>query len=124
MKPRLPFVVGYSLALLAGALAGWIDLHNKAVQPTAAVLLLAGGMLSFIWPRHVIAWIVLLGASIPIAHVFGQWAGVVTPYPPQPFGWDFLLPFVPAAIGAGLGILASYVVGNRSNLQIEGNENS
>lgn len=117
MISRLPSAAGYPLAALAGAFAGWIDLHNRSVIPTVLVLFTAGWCLTFLWAKHAISWIVLLGASIPVTHLIARQIQFQTPYPQQPIGWDFLLPFLPASAGSGLGILAAFLAGNRLSLK-------
>lgn len=105
-----PFT-GIPLAFAVGAFAGSLDLRSVSVIPCAAVLMIAGLVFTFVWPRFAFVWVLILGGSIFVAHVIGRAYGVVTPYPAQPIGWDFFLPFVPAGVGAGIGLLGAVLRG-------------
>jgi hypothetical protein len=61
------------LALLLGALAGYVDLMATSVQAPAGVLLLSAFLLGGLQPRCIWRWSTLLGLGIPAARLAG-WA--------------------------------------------------
>lgn len=91
------------LALLAAAGTGWVDTHAEEVQPAALLLVLATAALSFFEPRRAWLWWLVLGLSIPGAHLWARSAGTPLPYEVNSFGGTFLA-LLPAGLGALLGL--------------------
>lgn len=100
--PKLLTAACLIAAVAAGSFTGYVDLHNSEVQPAVALLLGSALLLSVAQPR--LAWLValLLGLSIPVAHLWATTTGFLPPYPttlPATF-----LALIPAFLGALLGI--------------------
>ena len=97
-------LVGLSLVL--GALAGWLDIHSREVQPTVLVLVLAAAALSALSPR--LAWVpaLLVGIGVPLAHAYARAAAIEVPYPVNGGILTTFLALIPSTIGAVVGALA------------------
>src|SRR5215211_1794150 len=77
MKHAVPFI----LAILLGAIAGYIDLHEEEVQVPALLVISFAFFLGFARPRTAWAWGLLIGLSIPAAHLIARMIGYRPPYP-------------------------------------------
>lgn len=94
------------LALLTvglGTLAGVPDLSAAEVQPAALLILSFGTVLGAAYPDGAWRRAVMLGLSVPLAHVVAQVTGTVLPYPVPHFA-DTFLALVPAFVGTFLGV--------------------
>lgn len=75
-KPEAVESAGFVLlALLLGALTGYVHVMNTAARAPALVLLLAAFLLGGLRPRGLWAWSVLLGLGLPAARLAGWLAG-------------------------------------------------
>jgi len=100
MRISLVFVV--AAAVVIGALAAWVDLHNTEVQPSLVLIVAGGIVLGFADPRS--AWVagVIIGGAIPTAHIAARITGYPVPYPVElPFTFlAVIVAVVAALIGA------------------------
>lgn len=101
------------LSVLAGSFASWIDWHNREVQATVLVIILATLALGAGRPRQ--AWLsaLIVGGAIPCSYFLGPIFGFHPLEMPQPNIWGSFIAFIPAAGGAAAGaafraILESY----------------
>lgn len=97
------------LSALAGSFASWVDWHNREVQPTVLVILVATFLLGAIRPRQ--AWLsaVIVGGAVPCSDL----GPAIWFHPlemPQPNTWGSCLAFIPAAVGAAAGAACGTVV--------------
>src|SRR5262245_28716451 len=90
------------LALCASAGIGWVDVHASEVQPAALLLLLCTAALCFLDLRRAPLWWLVLGLSIPGAHLVQRALGSPLPYEVHHFAETFLA-LLPAGAGALLG---------------------
>jgi hypothetical protein len=99
-----------SAVLILGTFIGWVDLHVEEVQWSVLFLLLFGAVLGVANPS--LPWLsaLLLGLSIPAAHLIAPLFHVHPIIPPNHFGWTFLA-LIPAFIGAYAGALVRALVG-------------
>src|SRR5271170_5455667 len=56
----------YLLAVMSGALAGWLDIKVGDLLLTAGVVLAANMLLGFMSPRRPWRWVVLVGVLVPL----------------------------------------------------------
>lgn len=91
------------LALLASAGIGWVDTHAEEVQPAALLLLVGTATLCFLDRRHAWLWWLVLGLSIPGAHLVMRALDSALPYEVGHFAETFLA-LLPAGAGALLGL--------------------
>jgi len=91
------------LALLAAAGTGWVDTHAEEVQPAVLLLLVSTAVLSFLDPRRALLWWLVLGLSVPAAHLWVRVTGRTLPYEMHAYAGSFLA-LVPAALGAAIGL--------------------
>ena len=59
-------VLYYLLAVLSGALAGWLDIKVGDLLLTAMVVLAANMLLGFLSPRKPWRWVLLVGVFVPV----------------------------------------------------------
>ncbi len=100
------------LALLASAGIGWIDTHAEEVQPAALLLLVCSAVLCFLDRRHAWLWWLVLGLSIPAAHLVHRALGTTLTYEVGHFAETFLA-LLPAGAGALLGSGVRYWTSRR-----------
>jgi len=91
------------LALLAAAGTGWLDTHAEEVQPAVLLLVVTTAVLCFVDPRRAWLWWLLLGLSIPGAHLWMRAVDAALPYTMDGFAGTFLA-LLPAGVGALLGL--------------------
>ncbi len=99
---KLKTVLVLAIALMLAALAGWVDVHNTDVQPAVACLLAFSFGLALARPRLWWLWALLVGLSIPVAHLIVCWVGFTLTYPVDGFAGTFIA-LLPATIGAAAG---------------------
>jgi hypothetical protein len=75
-----------ALALLGGALIGYVELHTTEVTPTVALIVLIGVLLGFGSRRYFWLCGVIVGASVPLAYVAAALFGITPVERPQPAG--------------------------------------
>ena len=104
--PRPAYLV---LALGLGALTGYVDVTATDVQAPALVVLLAAGLLGALEPRWTWLWTLVIGLSIPGAHLAFWLAGLPPPYvtalPPL-----VIMPVIFAFAAALAGALARWAL--------------
>ncbi|MFL5574881.1 MAG: hypothetical protein ACJ79S_02785 [Gemmatimonadaceae bacterium] len=86
-----------------GTLVGLPGLGAAEVQPAALLILSFGAVLGAAFPDGAWRRAVMLGLSMPLAHVIAQVTGTVLPYP-IPRLADTFLALVPAFVGTFLGV--------------------
>jgi hypothetical protein len=98
MRRAVPTWLYVLAAAALGALTGYNDLHNEDVQ--AGVLAVAGStfILTALRPGAAWAYVLIVGAAIPVAHVVASALDLELPHEAS-LPWT-LLAFIPAAIGA------------------------
>jgi NO-binding membrane sensor protein with MHYT domain len=98
------------MAVLVGALAGYVDTHNDEVQATVLVLGVGMAIAGFASPRW--SWLaaVVAGSCILFAHLIARALGSPPLYPIQPNIFASLLAIIPALLGAVAGAAARRVV--------------
>ena len=99
----------FLLALALGLLAGYIDLHVKAVQFPVLLILIFTCLLSLLHPKGAWRWALIVGGGIPLAHFIGRAIGYAPPYPILPNIFATFLALIPAFIGAYCGVLLRYL---------------
>jgi hypothetical protein len=99
--PALPTVV--LSALVVGAFAFYVDVHNDEVQPTALILVLGAGVIGATWPKW--SWVggLVSGVCILLGHLIWRASGRPTPFPMQPNVIAALIAVIPAMVGALIG---------------------
>ena len=90
------------LTVAFGSLVGYTDLRVPEVEP-AAMLFSFAVLLGAAYPESAWRRGLLLGLSVPVAHVVSMLTGTVLPYPVPSFV-DGFLALVPAMIGTYLGV--------------------
>jgi hypothetical protein len=94
------------LTLAAGLVAGVTDVRTTDVQGPVAVLFAAAFFLAAWQPDGAWRRGLMLGASVPLAHVVAQFTGHTLPYTVE-HPASTLLAIVPAMLGTGVGMLVS-----------------
>jgi NO-binding membrane sensor protein with MHYT domain len=109
MKHAVPFI----LAILLGAIAGYVDLQEEEVQMPALLIISFAFFLGFARPRTAWAWGLVIGLSIPAAHLIARMIGYKPPYPvslPTTF-----LPVAFALAGAYAGVAMKKLILRRTD---------
>jgi len=99
--PALPSVI--LSALVVGAFAFYVDVHNDEVQPAALILVLGAGTIGAIWPKW--SWVggLVSGVCILLGHLAWRASGQPTPFPLHPNVFAALIAVIPAMVGALTG---------------------
>jgi len=71
----------YFLAIALGAIAGYVDLHEEDVQTPLMLLVSFAFFLGFAHPRSAWRWGLIIGISIPAAHLIARAVRYRPPYP-------------------------------------------
>ena len=100
----------YVLAIVAGALAGWLDIKVGDLLLTAMVVLAANMLLGFLSPRNPWRWVVIVGVSVPLV----EWLAYafLTQKPERAQIFESFLAFLPGIAGAYGGAMGRGVVDN------------
>jgi len=100
----------YVLAILSGALAGWLDIKVGDLLLTAMVVLSANMLLGFLSPRNPWRWVVIFGVSVPLV----EWLAFafLTQKPERAQIYESFLAFLPGIAGAYGGAMGRGVVDN------------
>lgn len=101
----------YVLVLLAGAAAGYVDLHNDEVQACLILMLPAGFFAGLLQPRGAWRWALVLGLGVPVAHLVARLVGYRPPYPVRPNDFAVLLALIPAFVATYAGVAARWFAG-------------
>jgi hypothetical protein len=96
-------VIAFVASLAAGSFALYVDQHNDEVHATVLVIVVSAGLLGLFEPRHAWLWALAVGSFIPAAGVFGPRLHLSLHYEPQPSPLAYLLPYIPAFVGAYCG---------------------
>lgn len=94
------------LTVAAGVMVGVTDLRSVDVQGPVAVLFSAGFVLAAWHPEGAWRRGLMLGASVPLAHLVARVTHQALPYTVD-HPASTLLAFVPAMLGTGVGVLVS-----------------
>ena len=94
------------LTVAAGLIAGVTDVNSTEVQGPVAVLFAAAFFLAAWHPYGAWRRGLMLGASVPLAHVVAQVTGHTLPYTVD-HPASTLLAIIPAMLGTGVGMLVS-----------------
>jgi hypothetical protein len=100
----------YLLAVLAGGLAGWLDIKVGDLLLTAMVVLAANMLLGFLRPRKPWRWVVLVGVFVPVVEWLAFYFLLEKPERAQIY--ESFLAFVPGIAGAYGGAVGRGVVDN------------
>jgi hypothetical protein len=100
----------YLLAVLAGALAGWLDIKVGDLLLTAMVVLAANMLLGFLSPRQPWRWVVLVGVFVPVVEWLAYY--FLSEKPERAQIYESFLAFVPGIAGAFGGAVGRGVVDN------------
>lgn len=91
------------VTIALGTLVGYTDLRAEEVQPAALMLATFGAVLGGAYPEGAWRRALMLGLSVPVAHLVSQYTGRVLPYPVPHFA-DTFLALIPAFVGTYLGV--------------------
>ena len=91
------------LTLAFGSLVGYTDLRAEEVQPAVLLIGSFAALLGAAYPDGAWRRGLLLGLSVPLAHVVSQLTGTVLPYPLPSFA-DTFLALIPALVGSYVGV--------------------
>ncbi|MGB6385529.1 MAG: hypothetical protein WBF25_09900 [Terriglobales bacterium] len=100
----------YLLAVMFGALAGWLDIKVGDLLLTAIVVLMANMLLGILRPRKTWRWVVLIGVFVPIIEWMAYYFFSQKPERAQIY--ESFLAFVPGIAGAFGGAAGRNVVEN------------
>jgi len=100
----------YLLAVLAGVLAGWLDIKVGDLLLTATVVLAANMLLGFLSPRSPWRWVILVGVFVPVVEWLAYY--FLSEKPTRAQIYESFLAFVPGIAGAFGGSVARGVIDN------------
>ncbi len=100
----------WSLGLLFGLMAGYVDLRADEVQGPVLLVLIFSAFLGFLNPASPWRWALVVGIGIPLAHFAGRAAGYYPPYLVLPNVFATFIALIPASIGAYAGMLLRIIV--------------
>lgn len=100
----------YLLAVLSGALAGWLNIKVGDLLLTAMTVLAANMLLGFFSPRRPWRWVLVVGAFVPIV----EWLAYffVSQKPERAQIYESFLAFFPGIAGAYGGAVGRNVIAN------------
>jgi hypothetical protein len=100
----------YLLAVMSGALAGWLDIKVGDLLLTAMVVLAACMLLGILSPRRPWRWVLLVGVFVPVMEWLAYF--VLSQKPERAQIYESFLAFVPGIAGAFGGAMGRGVVDN------------
>jgi hypothetical protein len=100
----------YLLAVLSGALAGWLDIKIGDLLLTAMVVLAANMLLGFLSPGRPWRWVIIVGICVPIVEWLAYF--LLTQKPERAQVYESFLAFLPGLAGAFGGSIGRGVVDN------------
>jgi hypothetical protein len=100
----------YLLAVMSGALAGWLDIKVGDLLLTAMVVLAACMLLGILSPRRPWRWVLLVGVFVPVVEWLAYFFLLQKPDRAQIY--ESFLAFVPGIAGAFGGAMGRGVVDN------------
>jgi hypothetical protein len=100
----------YSLAVMLGALAGWVNIKAGDLLLTAMVVLAACMLLGILSPRKPWRWVLLVGVFVPVV----EWLAYffLSQKPERAQIYESFLAFLPAIAGAFGGAMGRGLVDN------------
>jgi hypothetical protein len=100
----------YLLAVMSGALAGWLDIKVGDLLLTAMVVLTACMLLGILSPRRPWRWVLLVGVFVPVV----EWLAYffLSQKPERAQIYESFLAFLPGIAGAFGGAIGRGVVDN------------
>ena len=100
----------YLLAVMFGALAGWVNIKVGDLLLTAMVVLAACMLLGILSPRKPWRWVLLVGVLVPVV----EWLAYffLSQKPERAQIYESFLAFVPGIAGAYGGAVGRNVVNN------------
>src|SRR3954467_1088700 len=90
------------VAVAFGSLVGFSDLRAEEMQPAVLLILSFAALLGAAFPEGAWRRGLLLGLSVPVAHVIAGLTGTVLPYPVPHFA-DTFYALIPALAGSYVG---------------------
>src|ERR1700738_4304073 len=109
----------YLLAVMLGALAGWVNIKVGDLLLTAMVVLAAWMLLGILSPRKPWRWVLLVGVFVPVV----EWLAYffLSQKPARAQIYESFLAFLPGIAGAfggamGRGLVDNLVAGERAGL--------
>lgn len=100
------------LAAVVGTLTGLTEMRAEQLQPAALTLATFGCMMGVAYPDGAWRRALMLGLSVPLAHLISAATGVVLPYPVPRFAEAFLA-LIPAFVGTYLGVGLRWVAASQ-----------
>jgi hypothetical protein len=91
------------LTVVMGTLAGYVDLNVTEVQRPAVLIMSFACLLGASHPNGAWRRALVLGLSVPLAHVIAHVTGATLPYAMDHAG-STLLALIPAFVGSYLGV--------------------
>jgi hypothetical protein len=108
-RPKSDFLF-YLLAVLLGALAGWVDLRFGDLLFTALLVVAPCMLLGALRPEMPWRWVLVIGICVPLVDLIGYWAMTQKPYRAQIY--ESFLAFLPGIAGAYGGAMLRSVLNN------------
>ena len=105
----LPKTVLVLVTLALGALVGYTDLRAEEVQPVVLLIVSFAAVLGAAYPDGAWRRALMLGLSVPLAHLISHYTGRALPYPLPRFA-DTFLALIPAFVGSYIGVALRRVV--------------
>ena len=93
------------IAIIAGLIVSWIDLHAKEVQPAVLMLLIFGALLGFARSRSAWRWAIVLAISFFLGDIILPALGVQPIDPVSPNTLATLIGLIPSFIGTYAGVV-------------------
>lgn len=90
------------VTLAYGTVQNWLDVHGESVQMPALFLFVTGMLLAAANPEGSWRRALMLGLSVPLAHLIGQVTGISMPHAIESYSIAFLA-LVPAMAGSMVG---------------------
>jgi NO-binding membrane sensor protein with MHYT domain len=105
--PKQRVILVLLLAVLVSAAIGYVDTHLNGDDNLPSVLIISCAAFVFgvFKPAHAWQWALIIGLGIPVSHLIGLLVGYHPPYPVKPNVLVTFIAFIPAFIGAYLGVL-------------------
>ena len=86
-----------------GTAVGYTDLRAEEIQPAVLMIVSFGAVLGAAYPEGAWRRALMLGLSVPLAHLVSHYTGHVLPYPMPRFA-DTFLALIPAFVGSYIGV--------------------
>ena len=108
MKKYIAWIL-FTLSLLGGMLAGWVDFNNNEPQAAVLVILVVTFVLGLAMPGKAWLWAVVVTLCLPGVYLLARALGYQPVSPPSPVWYASLIALIPALIGAYTGALARVI---------------